>query len=380
MKNKVLNNLIIKGSPILGSSYPKISRQETNEILSILFEQLLLFDEIIINTDKDNFALFFLIKNLGIKTVERLIKSGYIKFEVNKSLIFVFEGNSLKTKEEREKEVIGKPPLVSGGLVKDDFDPEKNVEKALQQFNIHRGYKRLLLKEISLSYVNIDENELSSNAINIIIDSYKNNLLESFGLPYCKEENLLTIEERMKLAQIGSKVMSAMNLLNNGYKSMNSYDEFEILKNGYHTSGDALKISEATSEIFKIHNIPNLKELYLSNKYNIDDIFRLRHLENAKVYREWINNFNSELDTKQFTEDYFLEATNSKSYWESNKGKLFKELGVFGISMSAGTLIGGLAGSLIGLPIGIVTGYFIDSIVKSRNPKIYIDNLKKDLK
>jgi hypothetical protein len=380
MKNKVLNNLIIKGSPILGSSYPKISRQETNEILSILFEQLLLFDEIIINTDKDNFALFFLIKNLGIKTVERLIKSGYIKFEVNKSLIFVFEGNSLKTKEEREKEVIGKPPLVSGGLVKDDFDPEKNVEKALQQFNIHRGYKRLLLKEISLSYVNIDENELSSNAINIIIDSYKNNLLESFGLPYCKEENLLTIEERMKLAQIGSKVMSAMNLLNNGYKSMNSYDEFEILKNGYQNIGDALKISEATSEIFKIHNIPNLKELYLSNKYNIDDIFRLRHLENAKVYREWINNFNSELDTKQFTEDYFLEATNSKSYWESNKGKLFKELGVFGISMSAGTLIGGLAGSLIGLPIGIVTGYFIDSIVKSRNPKIYIDNLKKDLK
>lgn len=191
---------------------------------------------------------------------------------------------------------------------------------------------------------------------------------------------MLTIEERMKLAQIGSKVMSAMNLLNNGYKSMNSYDEFEILKNGYQNIGDALKISEATSEIFKIHNIPNLKELYLSNKYNIDDIFRLRHLENAKVYREWINNFNSELDTKQFTEDYFLEATNSKSYWESNKGKLFKELGVFGISMSAGTLIGGLAGSLIGLPIGIVTGYFIDSIVKSRNPKIYIDNLKKDLK
>ena len=380
MKTKVLNNLIINGSPILGSSYPKLSKQETKEILSYLFEQLLLFDEIIINTDKDNFALFFLIKNLGFKTVEKLIKCGYIKFEVNKSLIFVFEGNRMKSKEEREKEVLGRPPLVSGGLVKDDFDPEKNVEKVLQQFNIHRGYKRLLLKDISSSYVNIEESDLSSNAVNIIVDSYKNNLLENIGLPYNKEETMLSIEERMKLAQIGSKLMNAINLLNNGYKSMNTFDELEILENGYDKIGNTLNITEGTTEILKFQDIPNLKELFLLEKYNIDDIFRLRHLENAKVYRKWINNFDNEFDTKKMTADFYLEATNSKSFWESHKGKLTKDIGVFGITTAAGALIGGLTGTIVGLPIGIVTGYFLDSLVKSKNPRIYIDNIKKDLK
>lgn len=380
MKTKVLNNLIINGSPILGSSYPKLSKQETKEILSYLFEQLLLFDEIIINTDKDNFALFFLIKNLGFKTVEKLIKCGYIKFEVNKSLIFVFEGNRMKSKEEREKEVLGRPPLVSGGLVKDDFDPEKNVEKVLQQFNIHRGYKRLLLKDISSSYVNIEESDLSSNAVNIIVDSYKNNLLENIGLPYNKEETMLSIEERMKLAQIGSKLMNAINLLNNGYKSMNSFDELAILENGYNKIGNTLNITEGTTEILKFQDIPNFRELYLSNKYNIEDIFRLRHLENAKVYRNWINNIDDELNTRKITADFYSEATNSKSFFETHKGKLTKEIGIFGITTATGALIGGIAGTFIGLPIGIATNYFMNSLMNNKNPKIYIDNLKKDLK
>ena len=380
MKTKVLNNLIINGSPILGSSYPKLSKQETKEILSYLFEQLLLFDEIIINTDKDNFALFFLIKNLGFRTVEKLIKCGYIKFEVNKSLIFVFEGNRMKSKEEREKEVLGSPPLVSGGLVKDDFDPEKNVEKVLQQFNIHRGYKRLLLKDISSSYVNIEESDLSSNAVNIIVDSYKNNLLENIGLPYNKEETMLSIEERMKLAQIGSKLMNAINLLNNGYKSMNSFDELAILENGYNKIGNTLNITEGTTEILKFQDIPNFRELYLSNKYNIEDIFRLRHLENAKVYRKWINNIDDELNTRKITADFYSEATNSKSFFETHKGKLTKEIGIFGITTVTGALIGGIAGTFIGLPIGIATNYLMNSLMNNKNPKIYIDNLKKDLK
>ena len=107
---------------------------------------------------------------------------------------------------------------------------------------------------------------------------------------------------------------------------------------------------------------------------------RLRHLENAKVYRKWINNFDNEFDTKKMTADFYLEATNSKSFWESHKGKLTKDIGVFGITTAAGALIGGLTGTIVGLPIGIVTGYFLDSLVKSKNPRIYIDNIKKDLK
>lgn len=91
--------------------------------MSFFFEQLILFDEIVISTDKDNLPLFFLIKNLGIKTVERLIKNGYIKFEISKSLIFLFKGNDNLSEEQNAKNNLGRPPLISGSLTSEDLDP-----------------------------------------------------------------------------------------------------------------------------------------------------------------------------------------------------------------------------------------------------------------
>jgi hypothetical protein len=65
--NKLYNTSITKNSAIMGyNKYPNLNQNQTNEILGHFFEQLLLFDEIIISTDKDNFALYFLIKNLGL--------------------------------------------------------------------------------------------------------------------------------------------------------------------------------------------------------------------------------------------------------------------------------------------------------------------------
>lgn len=380
--NKLFNTSITKNSPIVVNShgiYPKLSQQQTDEILSYFFEQLLIFDEIVVSTDKDNFALFFLIQNLGIKTVERLVKNGYLKFEVSKSLIFSLEGKQGVSKAKFEKEVLGRPPLTAGSLSESDFNPENNVEKALKLFDFQRNYRRILIRDISKAYVNVNENQLASDTVQIIIDSYRNNLLEDFGLPFNKEENMLNLDERRTLFDISRKVLNASNMLGSNYKSMNSFDELQILKKGYENIEKAYQITESTTEILNIENVPDLKQLYLLKKYNIDDIFRLRHLRNAKLFREWINNFNQDIDCKEVTEAYISEATGSRSFFESNKGKIFKEVSIFGLATSASFLIGGPLGLVIGLPLSIIANKAFDSIVMGKNPKIYIDSLKKDI-
>ena len=59
MKNIIYNNSI-SNSSILGQ-IPKFTKEQENDILALFFEQLLLFDYIVISTDKDNFSLTFLI-------------------------------------------------------------------------------------------------------------------------------------------------------------------------------------------------------------------------------------------------------------------------------------------------------------------------------
>ena len=76
MNNTVFNNSI--GSPY-GFDFPRLTKEQEENIIAELFEQLLIFDRITISTNRLNFALAFLISKLGINTVERLFDLGYIK-------------------------------------------------------------------------------------------------------------------------------------------------------------------------------------------------------------------------------------------------------------------------------------------------------------
>ena len=125
MPNIIYNNHI-NNSSFLGT-FPKFTKQEEDNILATFFEQLLLFDYIVISTDRENFSLFFLIKKLGIETVERLFKAGYIKLSIKSAIIVSGTGKKLKNGNIDESVIYNQPPLVGGSLVNEDLDPEKNI-------------------------------------------------------------------------------------------------------------------------------------------------------------------------------------------------------------------------------------------------------------
>ncbi|WP_435522960.1 hypothetical protein [Chryseobacterium indoltheticum] len=90
-----------------------------------------MFDYVVISTDRNNFTLIFLIKKLGIDTVERLFRAGYIKLSIKSAIIITGTGRQMENGEIDESVIYEQPPIVGGTLSDEDLDFEKNIYHGL---------------------------------------------------------------------------------------------------------------------------------------------------------------------------------------------------------------------------------------------------------
>jgi hypothetical protein len=371
---------------------PKFTKAEQDNILANIFEQLLLFDKIVISTDKDNYALAFLINRLGLETVERLIRSDYINFSVKAAVIVTSRGQQREDGTIDESTIYSQPPIVGGSLGNDEINPELNVVRALRHFNIDKKKRNDLIKKIVPKYVITDNMNLGGDSAKIIIDAYTNNNLANLGLPFSKDPFDLNVEEREKLLDLGNSVLVTSTIALNGYKSYNNFEQLEIAKQNLENIGKAYKISENVSELLRIENTPNLREIYLDNSLDISDVFKIRHLASAKYFRKWINEVGENSDSKEVTESYLAEIKGEKKFINTTKGKLIKNTLLFGATSGIGGLIGGPIGLAVGAAakpfveigadygFGLLEEFVLNGILEGKNPKIFIDKLKEELK
>ncbi len=389
MKNIVYNNQI-NNSSFIGKP-PVFTQQEENRMLALFFEQLLLFDYVVISTDRTNFTLFFLIKKLGIETIERLFRAGYIRLTIKSAIIVSGTGRIQEDGAIDESVIYSQPPIAGGTLGADDLDPEKNIFQALRPFDLDKRTRRNLTKIIAPRYLKTDSMDLSVDTSEFIIDAYLSNLLEDLGLPYTKEPNQLSLEERQKLLGIAHSILEMGIISKNSYKSYNNYGAFEIARSTYGNIGKAFKISENTSEILKIENTPDLQEIYLNNNFEISDIFKLRHLNSGKYFRKWINEVGENENSLEVTEAYLAEIKEAKSFFNTTKGKIIKNTLLFGATTGLGSLIAGPIGGLVGAAakpiveigvdygLGLIEEFTVDGLLSGKNPKIFIDKLKEEI-
>lgn len=387
----ILYNNSICNSSILGF-HPKFTKEEEQQIFSTFFEQLLLFDSIVISTDKDNFSLVFLISRLGLDTVERLIRSGYIKFSIKSSIIVSGTGLHKEDGSVDESVIYSQPPIVGGILGDAELDPENNVFRALSRFDIDKRRRNKLIDKISKSYLSIDNMKIGVDTTEFIINSYQQNHLEHLGLPFLKDPLDLNLEERRKLLGLANSILEAGIISRNGFKSYNNYGEFEIAEKSLENIGKAFNISSNVSEILKIENTPDLKQIFLNNKFEIDDIFKLRHLKTAKYFRQWINEVGENANSNEVTEAYLAEIKESKSFFNTTKGKIIKNTFMYGATSGLGMLIAGQIGAVVGgvikhfvepavdYGLGLIEEFTVDGLFAGKTPKIYIDKLKDELK
>ncbi|SFF70554.1 hypothetical protein SAMN04488033_105124 [Salegentibacter agarivorans] len=389
MTNKLYNSSFTKNS-FLGIA-AKLSKPEQENILAELFEQLLLFDKIIISTDKDNETLAFLIYKLGLDTVVRLVRSGYVQFSIKSAMIFTSTGRRREDGTIDESVIYNQPPISGGSLHGDEIDPSTNVYRGLKMLGIDKKERNRLINIIVPKYVNDNNFELGGNVAKVILDAYTNNNLEQLGLPFHKDPFDLNIEERKILFQLGNTILDSSMLAKNNYKSYNNYEHIEIQKKNLENIGKAYNVSKNVSEILKIENTPDLKNLYLENSFDMSDIFKIRHLSSAKYFRNWINSVGENANSYEVTEAYLSEINGHKKFFNTISGKFIKNTFTFGATTGLGSLLGGPVGAVVGAAatpianigidysLGLLEEYVLEGLIEGKNPKSYIDKLKIEI-
>ena len=375
-KREVFNNSI--GSPY-AFDYPRLTKEQGNEIIAGLFEQLLIFDKVTISTNRVNFGLAFLINQLGINTVERLIESGYINFMIWTPLIVRGSGRQKEDGTIDESVIYGQPPIAAGSLSNDDKDPENNIQKALSNFQIHKDRKKIFTKKALKNYIIPNGMEFSSDSSNFIIDAYKNNNLQTLGLPYEKEPNQLHSNERALLLELGHKVLETAILSKYNLKSYDNFEHYAICKQNLQNIGKAYNVVSNSATLFNFEGLPNLKQLFIQEKMDFDSVFKIRHLSNAKFYRKWINEVGENSTANEITKEYLNEIKGNSKFFETTGGKFLRNLSMFGVNLALGAAIAGPAGSIAGYALGLLETFWLDSLLKGKNPSMFIDSIRNEL-
>lgn len=370
----VFNNQI--GNPY-DFQYARLTKEQDAQILASIFEQLLIFDSITITTNRVNFALYFLISRLGINTVEKLFERGMIKIMIWSPLLVYSSGRHRDDGSFDESVIYEQPPIVGGSLSDADIDPERNIKFALDQFGYVRERKRIFTRIAREKYLVPEGLNLSADSAKIIIEAYKNNNLQGLGLPFTKEPNMLNLDERQLLQSLGHKVLETAILSKYHLKSYESYEHLDICKHNLENIGKAYNVADNTSVIFNFENLPNLKELFLTQKMDFESIFELRYLSNAKYYRKWINTTGENANAQEITKEYLNEIKGDNKFFESPEGKLLKNVSMFSVNAVLGAAIAGPVGVAAGFGVGLLETFLLDSILKGKNPSMFVEDVRK---
>jgi hypothetical protein len=377
MSNIVFNNKI--GNPY-EFDYPRLTKEEEQNIIAGLFEQLLIFDKITITTNRVNFALAFLISKLGINTVEKLFDLGYIRILLWTPVIMTGSGRQKEDGSIDKSVIYGQPPIAAGSLGDKDLDPEENIHNAITHFNFHRDRRRIFTKKAAKNYIIPNGMEFSTGSAKVVIDAYESNNLVGLGLPFEKESNQLDLEQRQQLLGLGHKVLETAILSKYGFKSFENYEHFKICEQNLDNIGKAYNVSEGTSAILNLENLPDLKSLFINEKLQFEDLFTLRHLSNAKYFRKWINEISESSNAIEITREYLNQIKGSNKFFNSGEGKLIRNLGMFGVSTALGAAIAVPAGAVAGFGLGLLDTFVLDGILIGKNPSMFIDDLRKNIK
>lgn len=376
MINNVFNNSL--GSKYV-FEYPNLSAEEEQVLLAELFEQFLIFDRITITASRRNFALYFLIKHLGINIVESLIERKYIVFILWSPIIVTGTGKQLEDGTMDESSILGMPPIVSGSLSDEDMDPEKNINDALNSFGFHRDRKRSFTRTAVKNYQLLDGMLLSANAADLVISAYKSNNLASLGLPFLKEPDQLGLTERSELLELSHKVIETGILAKYGLKSYENYERYEICKQNIENIGLAFNIANNNANLFKLENVPDLKQIFLSEKLTIGDALRMRNMPNAKYYRKWINSVGESSNAKEVSAEYMNQIRGDGKFFQTKGGKFLKNLALFGLTTSIGAAVAGPIGTAVGGGLGLLDTLWLDSILRGRNPSMFIKDVEIEI-
>ena len=352
------------------------------ELLALLFEQFLLFDKIAVKIERDNLSLYFLIKELGLNKVEELLEKNTIQLVLWTPLIATLTGPEKSPNNRIDHDMgIGLPPLIAGNYNDEGSDPEKNIDRLLSNFSGITRERKRIFKRKALRQYTLPSQDISKNAVEIVIDAYKHNRLSEFDLPFEKEPEQLNFNQRGRLLNLGSDILETSVLAEKQYKSYNNYNYYKITENSIRYIKSAINASINTDKILQEELVPNIKSVFLDEKIPFEKVFDLRKNKNIKQYRKWINDKSISVNQEEIIKEYIDAIADKKGYFDKGAGKFIRSAGMFVASeffLNEKKYL--IPGEFVSLGLSMFDSYVISALFKGWNPRMFIDTMKLELK
>ena len=361
------NEHLIKDVRAFDSEYRRIKKQ--------IAEDLLMHDKVSFYVYGENIPLAILINCFGVKGVENLLEQGAIEFVLDNSVITYLVDDCP-----------GVCPLQSG--VHNDgpyANKEDSIEMGLSWManSLLRKEKRNIIRKTAKAY-RFSFKDRAAEAVQFAHDGYNNDLFANMGLPRIGDIENLPREDKAKLCSLAAECAELKMISQFGYSIKNNYSLMVLLENVIKKMENANVIEEYTNVVFYNECVPNFRALIEGEVISFFDVPRLRGTYNAKRFREWIANESQNVnDSNEIVRKYIEAITTQKGFFESNEGKFIKTLGTTALSASVGSVVAGLPGAVVAVPVlqplvdlglNLFDTYILSSFLKGWNPHHYFEN------
>ncbi|SFM07191.1 hypothetical protein [Halanaerobium salsuginis] len=350
---------------------------EHNRIIRKIGEMLLRHKGIAFKVYGKNIPLAILTNMFGISGVEKLLEQEAIKFILWTPMITY-----------NSSDINGILPLQIGNVSSEPHsDPEKSAVlglKFMKRLPKRRDRRRLVRKVIKA--YEVPSPNAAKEAVKFGHEGYKSNIFKNMGLSRKKNITDLNKKERAKLCSLATQCLELSILSEFKFHTLDSINLMNLTRVEFNRLQKAKVIEKMENKLFEIEKLPNFSKLIKEEVIDIKEIPELRAKKDAIKFRSWISNIADKSNMEDITKEYLDSITESKGFFETNKGKFIKTVGVTSISSGIGSLIGGGYGVVLGgfigkstleplvdLGLNLLDTYILSGITKGWHPRHYFD-------
>lgn len=323
----------------------------------------------------ENVPLAMMLDVFGVDGVEKLIEQKAINFVLWTSNITY-----------SISEIPNVEPIQSGNLSSTcHTDPEESILLGLQLMRQQPSdqVRKLIVRKARDLY-QITPSNIVHEAAKLGLESFRKNIFSDLGLPNTKSSLQLNRAERAILCGLTEQVLELALVSHFLYDVSNCPDTALLSKLQFQKMADAKIIQQMTDTLFDLEGVPRFSQLIQQGILQLDKIPDFRATNDAQKFRAWISSHAAE-DSQTIVKEY-LTAISKKDLFDQGFPKLLKTIsvsslsGIVGASLAGpvGLVAGGVVGAGLVQPIidsslGLLDSYFLNSLLKGWNPKIYFE-------
>ncbi|NEX75072.1 hypothetical protein [Aeromonas rivipollensis] len=341
-----------------------------------IFESLMLYDRVNLKIYGENVPLAVLLNEVGVNGVEKLIEQDALRFVHWTPMVM-----------HMVDQIDGILPIVVGRHTSDvHCDPEASIKKTFMFMRNKPNFlkRKMLLRKVRDLYFEPQQG-LEHDASEMIMSSYNSGKLIDLGLDNHKLDIYrLSSNQKVLLTNCASEILEHKFIISNNLTAHKTLS-FNTL---YSDSIGKFSQTEASVEIFKLENFPDLHSLSLELGNPLNKVAEYRSRKNSVKFRSWLDEATDSKELYEITRAYIDSIENAKGFFETKRGRLTKNIamtvvgaGVGSMLGPVGTALGGIAGQALApaadFTLDLIDEYFLTELLKGWKPRMFVDDMRK---